>query len=54
MSIAFELNGNKFVALNGGDEIKMNWGTSFVVPCDTQQEIADLWGKLSDGGQIIE
>ena len=54
MTIAFELNGNKFVALNGGDEIKMNWGTSFVVPCDTQQEIDDLWGKLSDGGQIIE
>jgi predicted 3-demethylubiquinone-9 3-methyltransferase (glyoxalase superfamily) len=54
MTIAFELNGSKFVALNGGDEIKMNWGTSFVVPCDTQQEIDDLWGKLSDGGQIIE
>ena len=54
MTIAFELNGNKFAALNGGDEIKMNWGTSFVVPCDTQQEIDDLWEKLSDGGQIIE
>ena len=54
MTIAFELNGSKFVALNGGDEIKMNWGTSFVVPCHTQQDIDDLWGKLSDGGQIIE
>jgi predicted 3-demethylubiquinone-9 3-methyltransferase (glyoxalase superfamily) len=54
MTIAFELNGSRFVALNGGDEIKMNWGTSFVVPCNTQQEIDDLWGKLSDGGQIIE
>jgi predicted 3-demethylubiquinone-9 3-methyltransferase (glyoxalase superfamily) len=32
----------------------MNWGTSFVVPCNTQQDIDDLWGKLSDGGQIIE
>lgn len=54
MTIAFELNGTRFVALNGGDEIKMNWGTSFVVPCNTQQEIDDLWGRLSDGGQIIE
>jgi predicted 3-demethylubiquinone-9 3-methyltransferase (glyoxalase superfamily) len=54
MTIAFELNGSKFVALNGGDEIKMNWGTSFVVPCNTQQEIDDLCGKLSDGGEIIE
>jgi predicted 3-demethylubiquinone-9 3-methyltransferase (glyoxalase superfamily) len=54
MTIAFELNGSKFVALNGGDEIKMNRGTSFVVPCNTQQDIDDLWGKLSDGGQIIE
>jgi predicted 3-demethylubiquinone-9 3-methyltransferase (glyoxalase superfamily) len=54
MTIAFELNGSKFVALNGGDEIKMNWGTSFVVPGSTQQEIDDLWGKLSDGGQIVE
>ena len=54
MTIAFELNGSRFVALNGGNEIKMNWGTSFVVPCNTQQEIDDLWGILSDGGQIIE
>ena len=54
MTIAFEINGQKFIALNGGDEIKMNWGTSFVVPCDTQQEIDELWEKLSDGGQVIE
>ena len=54
MTIAFELNESKFLALNGGDEIKMNWRTSFVVPCNTQQEIDDLWGKLSDGGEIIE
>lgn len=54
MTIAFELNGSKFVALNGGDEVKMNWGTSFVIPCDTQTEIDEMWRKLSDGGQIIE
>lgn len=54
MTIAFELNGKKFMALNGGDEIKMTWGTSFVVPCDTQQEIDELWEQLSAGGQIIE
>jgi predicted 3-demethylubiquinone-9 3-methyltransferase (glyoxalase superfamily) len=54
MTIAFEINGQKFIALNGGNEVNMNWGTSFVVPCDTQQEIDALWGKLSDGGQIIE
>jgi predicted 3-demethylubiquinone-9 3-methyltransferase (glyoxalase superfamily) len=54
MTITFEINGTKFVAFNGGDEIKMNWGTSFVVPCDTQAEIDELWEKLSDGGQVIE
>jgi predicted 3-demethylubiquinone-9 3-methyltransferase (glyoxalase superfamily) len=54
MTIALEINGSKFVAFNGGDEIKMNWGTSFVVPCDTQAEIDELWEKLSDGGQVIE
>lgn len=54
MTIAFELNGSKFTALNGGNEVKMNWGTSFVVPCETQDEIDEIWEKLSDGGQVIE
>lgn len=54
MPIAFELNGSQFVAFNGGDEIKMNWATSFVVPCDTQAEIDELRERLSDGGQVVE
>ncbi len=54
MTIAFELNGQEFVALNGGPEFKFNEAISFVVNCENQEEVDDFWEKLSDGGRIIE
>jgi predicted 3-demethylubiquinone-9 3-methyltransferase (glyoxalase superfamily) len=50
LTISFELNGSRFVALNGGSEFKFNEAISLVVGCDTQEEIDYYWSKLTDGG----
>jgi predicted 3-demethylubiquinone-9 3-methyltransferase (glyoxalase superfamily) len=47
MTIEFELEGQPFVALNGGSHFKFNEAISFIVQCDTQQEIDRLWNALS-------
>jgi predicted 3-demethylubiquinone-9 3-methyltransferase (glyoxalase superfamily) len=51
MMIAFELEGQRFVALNGGPFFKFNESISFVINCRTQSEVDFLWKKLSAGGQ---
>jgi len=52
MVVTFELNGTKFMGLNGGPQFKFNEATSFVVNCDTQEQIDHYWNKLTaDGGQ---
>ena len=52
MTVEFELDGQKFVALNGGPEFKFNEAISFLIRCDTQDEIDELWDKLTaDGGE---
>jgi predicted 3-demethylubiquinone-9 3-methyltransferase (glyoxalase superfamily) len=52
LTIEFELEGQKFVALNGGPQFKFNESVSFVVNCETQQEVDYFWEKLTvDGGQ---
>jgi predicted 3-demethylubiquinone-9 3-methyltransferase (glyoxalase superfamily) len=50
MTIAFELNGQEFVAINGGPHFKFTEAVSFVVNCDTQEELDYYWEKLSAGG----
>ncbi len=50
LTIAFELDGQKFTALNGGPNFKFTEAVSFVVRCDSQQEVDDYWSKLSAGG----
>jgi predicted 3-demethylubiquinone-9 3-methyltransferase (glyoxalase superfamily) len=50
MVVNFELNGKKFMALNGGPHFKFNEAVSFVVECDTQEEIDHYWNKLTEGG----
>ena len=50
LTIAFELDGQKFTALNGGPMFKFTEAISFVVRCDSQQEADDYWSKLSQGG----
>jgi predicted 3-demethylubiquinone-9 3-methyltransferase (glyoxalase superfamily) len=51
MTVAFNLDGQDFVALNGGPQFKFTEAVSFVANCETQQEVDDLWEKLSAGGQ---
>jgi len=51
MSVQFELEGQRFMALNAGPHFTFNEAVSFFVGCETQQEIDDLWAKLTgDGG----
>jgi predicted 3-demethylubiquinone-9 3-methyltransferase (glyoxalase superfamily) len=52
ISVDFELEGQKFMALNGGPMYKFNESVSFFVACDTQQEIDHYWDRLTaDGGE---
>jgi len=48
--VIFELNGNKFMGLNGGPEYKFSPATSFVIECETQTEIDYYWEKLGENG----
>jgi len=50
MTVSFQIEGQAFVALNGGPAFKFNESISFVVNCETQDEIDELWEKLSEGG----
>lgn len=48
--VTFEINGTKFMALNGGPQFKFDEAVSFVVDCETQEEIDYYWDKLTEGG----
>ena len=50
MTVAFELDGQRFTALNGGPMFKFNEAISFQVDCETQEEVDYYWAKLSEGG----
>ncbi len=50
LTITFELNGQRFVGLNGGPHFKFTEAVSFMVSCDTQEEVDRYWEKLSEGG----
>ncbi len=54
LTIAFELDGLQFMALNGGPQFKFNHAISLVVNCESQEEIDYYWEKLSAGGGTIE
>jgi predicted 3-demethylubiquinone-9 3-methyltransferase (glyoxalase superfamily) len=51
MSVTFQLEGQEFFALNGGPQFKFTPAISLFVNCETQQEVDDLWEKLSAGGR---
>jgi predicted 3-demethylubiquinone-9 3-methyltransferase (glyoxalase superfamily) len=54
LTIAFELDGQRFTALNGGPMFKFTEAVSFVVRCDSQQEVDEYWSKLSAGGSEVQ
>src|SRR5262245_38379260 len=51
MTVVFQLDGQEFIALNGGPHFKFNEAISFSVNCQTQQEVDEYWSKLTEGGQ---
>lgn len=53
LTISFELDGQRFTALNGGPAHNFNDAVSFVVRCETQEEVDDYWEKLTAGGSEI-
>ena len=54
MTIEFHLEGQEFVALNGGPHFKFTEAISFVVNCQTQEEVDYYWEKLSEGGKEVQ
>ncbi len=51
MTVEFQLNGQEFMALNGGPQFSFTPAISLMIKCDTQEEIDLLWEKLSEGGE---
>jgi predicted 3-demethylubiquinone-9 3-methyltransferase (glyoxalase superfamily) len=54
LTVTFQLDGQEFMALNGGPEFRFNEAISFFVNCETQEEVDELWEKLSEGGQEVQ
>ncbi|HTP51988.1 MAG TPA: VOC family protein [Anaeromyxobacteraceae bacterium] len=54
MTVAFELDGREYVALNGGPHFTFTDGVSLLVTCETQEELDRYWAKLSEGGQEVQ
>jgi predicted 3-demethylubiquinone-9 3-methyltransferase (glyoxalase superfamily) len=51
MTVEFELDGQRFVGINGGPEFEFDEAVSFAIECETQEEIDYFWEKLADGGE---
>ena len=51
MTVTFEIEGQEFIALNGGPLFKFTEAVSFMVKCNSQPEIDEMWNKLSEGGE---
>jgi predicted 3-demethylubiquinone-9 3-methyltransferase (glyoxalase superfamily) len=54
MVVNFELEGQRFTALNGGPQFKFTEAISFEVDCGTQEEVDELWEKLTEGGEEVQ
>ena len=54
MAVEFEIEGQKFVGLNGGPQFKFTEAISFQITCDSQAEIDHFWSRLTDGGKEVQ
>jgi predicted 3-demethylubiquinone-9 3-methyltransferase (glyoxalase superfamily) len=54
MTVSFQLNGQEFMALNGGPEYSFTPAVSFMVSCETQAEVDHFWDKLVEGGKPVQ
>ena len=52
LTVRFQLGGHEYLALNGGPTFKFTEAVSFIVNCETQEEVDRMWDKLSEGGQV--
>jgi predicted 3-demethylubiquinone-9 3-methyltransferase (glyoxalase superfamily) len=50
MTVEFELDGQRFIGINGGDQFKFSEAVSFQINCETQEDVDYYWEKLTDGG----
>jgi predicted 3-demethylubiquinone-9 3-methyltransferase (glyoxalase superfamily) len=50
MTVEFELDGQRFIGINGGDQFKFSEAVSFQIHCETQEDVDHYWEKLTDGG----
>jgi predicted 3-demethylubiquinone-9 3-methyltransferase (glyoxalase superfamily) len=51
MTVEFELNGNRFIGINGGPQFTFDEAVSFMITCDDQEEIDYFWSRLTEGGE---
>jgi predicted 3-demethylubiquinone-9 3-methyltransferase (glyoxalase superfamily) len=51
LTVSFELEGQRFTALNGGPQFQFTEAISFYVDCETQEEVDELWAQLTEGGE---
>ena len=51
MTVSFDLDGQRFVALNGGPDFAFNEAVSFQIVCESKEEVDHYWSKLTDGGE---
>lgn len=54
MTVTFELDGEEFIALNGGPYFTLSPAISFFIQCETQEEVDHFWEKLSEGGKRMQ
>lgn len=54
VTVSFQIQGQEFVALNGGPEFSFTPAISFLVECNSQEEVDFYWGKLTEGGKEVE
>ena len=54
MTVEFQLQGQDFIALNGGPVFKFTEAVSFVVNCESQEDVDHYWNRLTDGGQEVQ
>ena len=54
MTVSFQIEGQEFMALNGGPQFRFTPAISFFVNCETQEEVDELWEKLSAGGETMQ
>ena len=54
LTVSFTLDGNPFMAMNGGPQFQLNGAVSFMIECETQEELDRYWYAFADGGKEIE